>query len=120
MPDLVRLTEPPEDAWAASAYVTPETLRAGDPQEREAVLHASEDGRFLVSLWEAQPYTEHIDGYPVDEYVRVVSGTLVLTTDGGEPETYGAGDEVRIPLGWSGTWEVTAPFRKLSVAYAPG
>ena len=110
---------PPDDQWKPSAYVTPVTLQAGDPQEREAVLHASEDGTFVISLWEAQPYREHIDGYPGDEYIRVLQGTLILTTDGGDAQTFAPGDELRIAKGWSGTWEVTEPFRKLSAAYYP-
>jgi uncharacterized cupin superfamily protein len=114
---LAPLEEPPADAWTPSAYVT--DLLSGDPQEREAVLFSGADGRFVISLWEAQPYEERIDGYPADEYIRVVKGTLILTTDGEEPRTFRPGDECRIAKGWSGTWEATEPFRKLSVAYFP-
>jgi uncharacterized protein len=119
MTDVVPITAPAEDSFAPSNYVTAETLRAGDPQEREAVLYANPEGTFVISVWTAEPYMEHIDGYPGDEYVRVLDGTLILTTDGGEPQTFSVGDELRIARGWAGTWEVTAPFRKLSVAHFP-
>jgi uncharacterized protein len=120
MSDVVRLAEPGEGDFSPSSYVTAETLRAGDPQEREAVLYANADGTYLVTVWAAEPYTEHIDGYPGDEYVRVLAGTCVMTTDGDQPQTFTEGDEFRIEKGWCGTWEVTEPFRKLSVAHFPG
>jgi uncharacterized cupin superfamily protein len=119
MTDVAPIATPTDDQFQSSNYVTPETLRAGDPQEREAVLYANPEGTFVISVWTAEPYTEHIDGYPGDEYIRVLEGAFTLTTDGGEPQHYGVGDELRIARGWSGTWEVTAPFRKLSVAHFP-
>jgi uncharacterized cupin superfamily protein len=119
MPDVARLAGPTDDSFQPSHYVTAETLRAGDPQEREAVLYANPDGTFVVSVWTAEPYTEHIDGYPADEYIRVLAGALTLTADGGEPQSFAEGDELRIEHGWSGTWEVTASLRKFSVASFP-
>jgi uncharacterized protein len=119
MTDIARLSEPAEADWQPSHYVTEETLRDGDPKEREAVLFANPDGSYVISQWAAEPYTEHIDGYPGDEYVRVLDGTLVMTTDGGEPQTFTVGDEFRIAKGWAGTWQVTEPFRKLSIASYP-
>lgn len=119
MSDIARLAAPDDSDWQESHYVTSETLRAGDPKEREAVLFANPEGTYVISQWAAEPYTEHIDGYPGDEYVRVLEGTLVMTTDGGEPQTFTVGDEFRIARGWSGTWEVTSAFRKLSVAHFP-
>ena len=119
MTDAMRIAAPSDEDFQPSVYVTAETLRAGDPKEREAVLYANPEGTFVVSVWAAEPYTEYIDGYPGDEYIRVLAGTLILTTHGGEPQTFTVGDELRIARGWSGSWEVTEPFRKLSVAHFP-
>jgi uncharacterized cupin superfamily protein len=40
------------------------------------------------------------------EYCRILSGTSIVTEDGGAPVTVTAGDSFILRPGFSGTWEV--------------
>ncbi|MBO1269330.1 cupin domain-containing protein [Arthrobacter cavernae] len=52
-----------------------------------------------------------------NEFVHVLSGSMTITPDGGEPEFVGPGDTVFIPRGWSGNWELHETLRKLYVIF---
>jgi uncharacterized cupin superfamily protein len=56
-----------------------------------------------------------IDNYDIDEFVLVVSGILILTSDGGAPQKFEAGESVLVPKGFTGTWEMQGEFRELVV-----
>ena len=45
--------------------------------------------------------------------IYIVQGEMVCTPDGGEPFTLSEGDSCTFPKGWTGTWEVKRPIRKL-------
>jgi len=49
--------------------------------------------------------------------MHVLSGSMTITPDGGEPEFVGPGDTVFIPRGWSGNWELHQTLRKLHVIF---
>jgi uncharacterized cupin superfamily protein len=53
--------------------------------------------------------------YPYDEYVRVLQGSVVLTSSEGERQSYEAGDAFLVPVGWTGTWEMPTRFRELII-----
>ena len=75
-------------AMSPSNYVTAQTLRDGDPAEREAVHLTSADDKFTVGSWRAEPYAEYIENYPGDEYTRVLEGSITLTGDDGVAHTF--------------------------------
>lgn len=52
-----------------------------------------------------------------NEFVHVLSGSMTITPDGGEPEFVGPGDTIFIPRGWSGNWELHETLRKLYVIF---
>lgn len=52
-----------------------------------------------------------------NEFVHVLSGSMTITPDGGQPEFVGPGDTVFIPRGWSGNWELHETLRKLYVIF---
>ncbi|MDJ0394855.1 cupin domain-containing protein [Rhodococcus sp. G-MC3] len=105
------------EKMAPSSYVTAETLRSGDPQETEAVHLTSADSKFLTGSWSAQPYTEFIESYPGDEYTRVLEGSVTLTTDGGTPRTFTAGEAFTLTKGWRGEYRVNEPLVKQFAIY---
>lgn len=116
-PELIATDEAAHDAMTPSAYVTPETLRDGDPREREAIHLASDDEKFVVGSWEAQPYTEFIESYPGDEYARVLTGSVTLTGDDGVAHTFSSGDAFTLRRGWRGEYRVTEPLLKQFALY---
>lgn len=50
--------------------------------------------------------------YSEQEVAYVLEGEVVVTPNGGEPVSFGAGDLVTFPTGMSCTWEVRKPLRK--------
>ena len=90
-----------------------EMVLSGTNQHWQKVLH---EGEFVVALYEAMPAVIDIsEPYPYDEYVRVLEGTVVLTSSEGKRESYEAGDAFLVPVGWTGTWEMPARFRELII-----
>ncbi|HZV61696.1 MAG TPA: cupin domain-containing protein [Methylophilaceae bacterium] len=50
--------------------------------------------------------------YSEQEVAYVLEGEVVVTPNGGEPVSFGAGDLVTFPSGMTCTWEVKKPLRK--------
>jgi len=50
--------------------------------------------------------------YGEQEIAYVLEGEVVVTPNGGEPVSFGAGDLVTFPSGMSCTWDVRKPLRK--------
>ncbi|MEM8706078.1 MAG: cupin domain-containing protein [Actinomycetota bacterium] len=73
------------------------------------------DAAFEVGVWEAPIDTWREAGYPVNEFVVIISGHLRLTEVDGTVLDLRAGDLGYIPKGWTGTWEVLEPVRKTYV-----
>ncbi|MEV0671406.1 cupin domain-containing protein [Mycobacterium sp. NPDC050441] len=122
MSNPVALIPAGPDAVAAmtpSSYVTPETLREGNPAESEAVHMASSDEKFTIASWRAEPYAEFIESYPGDEYTRVLAGSVTLTGEDGVAHTFGAGDSFTLAKGWRGEYRVTEPLVKQFAIYIP-
>ena len=103
-------------AMSPSSYVTAQTLRDGDPAEREAVHLTSADDKFTVGSWRAEPYAEFIENYPGDEYTRVLEGSITLTGDDGVAHTFGPGDSFTLTKGWRGEYRVTEPLVRSFIA----
>ena len=88
-------------------------MLSGTNQHWQKVLH---EGEFVVALYEAMPAVIDIaEPYPYDEYVRVLEGSVVLTSSEGERQSYEAGDAFLVPVGWTGTWEMPTRFRELII-----
>ena len=95
-----------------------EMVLSGTNQHWQKVLHK---GEVVVALYEAMPAVIDIsEPYPYDEYVRVLEGSVVLTSSEGERQTYVAGDAFLVPVGWTGTWEMPTRFRELIIIDTKG
>jgi uncharacterized cupin superfamily protein len=107
------------ESMTPSGYVTSATLREGDPAEHHTVHLSTEDTKFTVGSWRAQPYTEFIDSYPGDEFAHVIEGTVVLTGDDGVANAFTVGDSYTLRRGWRGEFRVTEPLLKQFAIYVP-
>ena len=95
-----------------------EMVLSGTNQHWQKVLH---EGEFVVALYEAMPAVIDIpEPYPYDEYVRVLDGSVVLTSSEGVRQSYEAGDAFLVPVGWTGTWEMPTRFRELIIVDRKG
>lgn len=87
-----------------------------DGHYRAATTYRSGDQRFVVSLWQSGPGVLKTDGYPHDEYCRVLEGRVIITNRSGSRVEYGPGDTFVIPKGWAGTWDMPVRLTKQFVA----
>ena len=73
-----------------------------------------------VVIFESTPAkTNHMESaFPIDEFVYVLSGKLILTDADGAVEEYTVGDSVVVPKGWRGYWEMQGNYRELVVVMA--
>lgn len=95
-----------------------EMVLSGTNRHWQKVLH---EGEFVVALYEAMPAVIDIpEPYPYDEYVRVLEGSVILTSSEGERQSYEAGDAFLVPVGWTGTWEMSTRFRELIIVDRKG
>jgi hypothetical protein len=107
----------------ATATTTPEHYRPaaekvlkGDPEQSVRNHYGSPCGQFNAGIWEGAighwtvNYTEH-------EYCEILQGVSVLRDKDGNAKTLRAGDRFVIPAGFSGTWEVLEPCRKVYVMF---
>ncbi len=105
--DLVRLSA----AVLETCSVVPaESLLTAAPQERGALVHHG--GTVTCGVWEATPYAERLDDYPVNEFAHVLSGKLAITPDDGLAQTFGPGEAYCMFKGFSGRFEVIETMRK--------
>lgn len=107
------------DAMSPCAYVTPESLRTGEPNEHDLVHLSSTDARFTVGSWRAEPYSEYIDAYPGDEYAHVLEGSVTLTGEDGVAQTFSAGESYTMRRGWRGEFRVVETLTKQFALYIP-
>jgi len=96
-------------SFAPTNLVDPELLLSGDPNDRGVSLFASADGKVECGLWACDVYEERLPSYPMDELFVVIEGTLVVTVDGHEPETFSPGDAFVIERGTPCTLDFKAP-----------
>ena len=89
-----------------------EDILSGVSEHRYKRLYS---GDIDVAIYEAKPLTLRIKDFSVDEFVTVVSGTLILTAEGGSPQRFDVGESVLVPKGFTGTWEMQGNFRELVV-----
>ncbi len=69
-----------------------ENVIEGDPVETGYNFFTDASGQLTAGVWECTPCTTQTDSYPVDEFCYILSGTVVITDDAGQCETFKAGD----------------------------
>ena len=91
---------------------------SGEMNIRLGSLYNGEEIR--VSIFESTAATtDHRNSpLPIDEYVYVLSGKLILTEPDGTVQEFTTGDSVVVPKGYRGTWEMQGLYRELVVMKA--
>ncbi len=89
-----------------------EVILSGESVHRYKRLYT---GDIYVEIYESEPLTLKVNDFPVDEFVTVISGTLILTVAGEEPQVFEVGDSVMVPKGFTGIWEMQGNYRELLV-----
>jgi len=113
---LTRIAADPA-SFVPTNLVDPALLLAGSPNDRGTTLFESADGAVKCGLWACDTYTERLPSYPEDELYVVLEGSVVVTVDGEDPETFAAGDALVIRRGTACTFEFRGSFRKVFLTY---
>ena len=113
-PDFSRFEPDPAGGMVPSDFAAPDAFTTDDKTEVNHYYHQSEDGSILAGVWECAPCREvYEDGYPVNEMMTILSGSLTLTrTDDGRSETFAAGDTFFVAKGTPCIWENNETLRK--------
>ena len=85
-------------------------LVSGNPKFRTWNFEDRDDNLY-AGVWESTPGKWRII-YDEWEFCHILSGTSILTEDGGDARTVRAGDSFVIRPGFKGTWEVIETTRK--------
>ena len=89
----------------------------GEPMQTRGVYHWENeaDGQ-SVGVWECTAGPSYWK-QEEHEFVHILSGSMTVTPDGGEPLLISAGDTAFFPNGWAGSWQIHETIRKVFVLF---
>jgi uncharacterized cupin superfamily protein len=102
----------PKSGMETTDAVPPEAFTTEDKSERGYEFFTAEGSSTAAGVWECAPCIEEFDAYPENEMITVISGTVKLTNDSGQSETYTSGDTFFIAKGAKIKWEITEKLLK--------
>ena len=94
----------------------PEKVLGGDPEQTLYNHYDSPCGQMSAGVWEGAVGQWQVN-YREHEYCEIQQGVSVLRDHEGNAKTLRTGDRFVIPAGFSGTWEVLEPCRKVYVIF---
>lgn len=83
----------------------------------EVPVYRSSDGKAAVHVKRFERVTLELKNWPIDEFMHFLSGRVEITDAGGAARTYGPGDAIVIPQGFSGTWRQEDTIDMITAAY---
>jgi uncharacterized cupin superfamily protein len=90
----------------------------GRPVQRTWHHFTSADEKFFTGLWEADPGCWRVR-YTENEFCQILSGRSLLRDLDGNEHPLKPGDNLTIPAGFAGEWEVLETTKKIYVIYQP-
>jgi uncharacterized cupin superfamily protein len=83
----------------------PDRLLAGKPVTRVSNYFSDVTQQFFAGRWAASRGKWRVR-YTENELCVMTAGRVVIESEAGQRNTFGAGDAFVVPAGFSGTWEV--------------
>ena len=102
----------PTSGMQATDAVEPGAFTTEDKSERGYEFFTSDDKKTAAGVWECAPCVEEFDAYPENEMITVISGSVKLTNESGDSETFTSGDTFFIAKGSKIRWEITEKLLK--------
>ena len=97
----------PTSGMQPTTIVPPEAFTTEDKTEIGHTFFESDDKKTSAGVWECAPTIEEFDEYPDNEMMTVISGSVTLTNERGDSETFTSGDTFFIAKGAKIRWEIT-------------
>lgn len=94
-------------------------LLEGDPTESGHNFFTNTQGNVTAGVWECTPCRERIGHYGVDELCLILSGSVTVTHDDGNTQTFGPGNAFVMPKDFKGTWHITETLKKYWMIVEP-
>ncbi len=88
----------------------------GQPIQRTWHHFTSADDKFFAGIWEAEPGCWRIR-YTENEFCQILAGRSILRDADGNETELKTGDNIVIPSGFQGEWQVVETTRKIYVIY---
>ncbi|MEJ7927446.1 cupin domain-containing protein [Sphingobium sp. AN641] len=109
----------PRKALGAAGPMGPDWQVPGSPMPMGAgdLLYKSEDGKFIIMVFEAAPALVRLLPYKEDEFWLLLEGEVDFTNAAGETVVFGAGETFLVPKGFSGLSRIRTKMRKLAILY---
>ncbi len=109
----------PESGMGSSKLVSPENFTVSDPKETIHTPFTNAQGNVTAGVWECSPCLETFERYGVDEICTVLSGSVTVTGEDGNAQTFGPGDSFVMPQDFKGTWHITETLKKFYMIAEP-
>jgi uncharacterized cupin superfamily protein len=106
--------------WPLLAPLPAEELASAQPELRGIEVFSAPDDGLTVGLWSATPHVTASGPYPVDEFMILLEGCVIIRLPDGRSETVRAGDSFFIPKGLDCTWDQPETVRKIYVIFENG
>ena len=100
-------------------YISADTVVEGTAQEQGHIFFTNAADNVNAGVWECTSCTERIRDYPFDQCCFVLEGSLTITDENGQSDTFGPGDAFIIPRGFNGDWQMTAQYKNFFVTVEP-
>ena len=99
---------------AGEQWIPPDDVLSGTHRPRGDLLFYGVE--LILEIYEDGPASFRLDEpFPVDEFVLIMSGKLVLTASDGSVQEFVAGDAFVLPKGFTGIWTMEGDYRELVV-----
>ena len=102
----------PSVSMAPSEFCPKDAFTTADQTEQNHSFYETEDESILAVVWTCAPSKEIIDAYPVNEMMTVLGGSVSITNEAGDVETFTKGDSFFIHKGAKVIWEITETLTK--------
>ena len=113
------LTANPESAVRLTDFPIPaDQITEGTPIARIWINAQSADRKVTQGVWDCTAGTFSWD-YTWDEFLMILEGEAIITSDNGGTTTLRAGDTAHLPLGLRTSWHVPTYVKKTFVLRTP-
>jgi len=90
------------EEWEQMDYAT---LVSGEPVQRGHLYHEVADQGYMAGVWDCTAFTDQMMPYPVDEYMLLLKGSVIMALPDGTEITIKAGEAFVIPKGFVCQWK---------------
>jgi uncharacterized cupin superfamily protein len=97
-------------AWEA---MDPANLASGEPVQHGHLYDERPAAGYLAGVWLCTPFDDKPGPYPVDEFMLLLEGVVVMVMPDGQEITVRAGEAFVIPRGLACQWKMPETVRKV-------